>query len=218
MNDSNAASPALPTRLAQLVATWQVRFDALAPDADPNKGMNEHRRIVGAVLTMLQACIQELKAVLAESGVGIGPCHWSREETYWASACGEQFQFIPGSAVVYKFCPECGRRVELGDDLSESGVGIGQRENHEETETSPNNVSREARTSLVQPVSEVDSASRVVKPLSEWLQSSLRCGLLFGRHDEPLNAYGKRIVRVILSEVEHHEAGGVGIGPSEEKA
>lgn len=43
---------------------------------------------------------------------------------------------------------------------------------------------------------------RVNKTLPEWLRESLRSGLLFGRADEPLDAYGKRIVRVILDELE----------------
>jgi hypothetical protein len=44
--------------------------------------------------------------------------------------------------------------------------------------------------------------SSIQKPLSEWLRDSIRSGLLFGRHDEPLDDYGKRIVRVILAEVD----------------
>jgi hypothetical protein len=44
--------------------------------------------------------------------------------------------------------------------------------------------------------------STISKPLTEWLRDSLRCGLLFGRADEPLDAYGNRIVRVILAEIE----------------
>lgn len=44
--------------------------------------------------------------------------------------------------------------------------------------------------------------SSIQKPLSEWLRDSIRSGMLFGRHDEPLDDYGKRIVRVILAEVD----------------
>ena len=38
------------------------------------------------------------------------------------------------------------------------------------------------------------------RALAAALQASLRSGLLFGRVDEPLDDYGKRLVRVILSE------------------
>lgn len=38
--------------------------------------------------------------------------------------------------------------------------------------------------------------------LKNRLRLSLRSGLLFGRADEPLDDYGKRIVRVILAELE----------------
>jgi len=47
--------------------------------------------------------------------------------------------------------------------------------------------------------------SEITKPLSDWLRESVRSGLMFGRHDEPLDAYGLRLVRVILTEVEAAE-------------
>lgn len=45
--------------------------------------------------------------------------------------------------------------------------------------------------------------SDITKPLAEWLRESARSGLLFGRFDEPLDDYGKRIVRAILAEIDH---------------
>lgn len=45
--------------------------------------------------------------------------------------------------------------------------------------------------------------SEVVLPLADWLRESVRSGLLFGRLDEPLDDYGKRIVRAILAEIDH---------------
>lgn len=48
----------------------------------------------------------------------------------------------------------------------------------------------------------------VVKSLAAWLRESLRSGLLFGRFDEPLDEYGKRIVRVILEAVDQQESVG----------
>jgi hypothetical protein len=47
--------------------------------------------------------------------------------------------------------------------------------------------------------------SKITQPLSAWLRDSLRSGMLFGRYDEPLDAYGLRIVRAILVEVEAAE-------------
>lgn len=42
--------------------------------------------------------------------------------------------------------------------------------------------------------------------LRDALNESLRSGLLFGWYDEPLDGYGKRIIRVIVSAIEREQA------------
>lgn len=48
--------------------------------------------------------------------------------------------------------------------------------------------------------------AHAIHPLADELRESLHTGLLFGHFDEPLDSYGKRLVRVIASRLEADHA------------
>lgn len=56
--------PEHEARMTALIAKWKARLDVFSAEADPRKGMNEQRRINGALATVTQACILELEALL----------------------------------------------------------------------------------------------------------------------------------------------------------